>query len=212
MTLQILQLLSVMTFETVKGEQKLQQLQATLQRGCVNIKSRYCLGIRAVPVIWNYSAFAMKLHSTNRSHPMQSGCRMLHSLWQHTMGQRFNLHVDTLNSTNNFLYHYFFSHQIWVHSPHNSCGYFTIYGDDPMQNDHFTARLTTGDVDTMYARTGYLGFIKRTDLTQADGGIRIISPSDPFLRINIIWLTLVVHQWMSRALLFVDLKVLFHAQ
>ncbi|XP_071822466.1 disco-interacting protein 2 homolog C-like isoform X2 [Apostichopus japonicus] len=59
--------------------------------------------------------------------------------------------------------------EIWVHSPHNSCGYFTIYGDDPMQNDHFTARLTTGDVDTMYARTGYLGFIKRTDLTQADG-------------------------------------------
>ncbi|PIK60976.1 putative disco-interacting protein 2-like C [Apostichopus japonicus] len=46
--------------------------------------------------------------------------------------------------------------EIWVHSPHNSCGYFTIYGDDPMQNDHFTARLTTGDVDTMYARTGYL--------------------------------------------------------
>ena len=57
-----------------------------------------------------------------------------------------------------------------MNSPHNSCGYYTIYGDDSLRNDHFNARLLTGDTQTTFARTGYLGFIKRTDLTQADGG------------------------------------------
>ncbi|XP_071791517.1 disco-interacting protein 2 homolog C-like [Asterias amurensis] len=59
--------------------------------------------------------------------------------------------------------------EIWVNSPHNSCGYYTIYGDDSLRNDHFDARLLTGDTHTTFARTGYLGFIKRTELTQADG-------------------------------------------
>ncbi|XP_071508523.1 disco-interacting protein 2 homolog A-like, partial [Diadema antillarum] len=59
--------------------------------------------------------------------------------------------------------------EIWVSSPHNSCGYFTIYGDDSLHNDHFSAQLSTGETRATFARTGYLGFLKRTDLTQADG-------------------------------------------
>ncbi|XP_071943414.1 disco-interacting protein 2 homolog C-like isoform X3 [Antedon mediterranea] len=59
--------------------------------------------------------------------------------------------------------------EVWVNSPHNAAGYYTIYGDDSAYADHFNSRLTTGDTNTVYARTGYLGFIKRTDLTQADG-------------------------------------------
>ncbi|XP_054750065.1 disco-interacting protein 2 homolog C-like isoform X1 [Lytechinus pictus] len=59
--------------------------------------------------------------------------------------------------------------EIWVSSPHNSCGYFTIYGDESLHNDHFTAQLRTGETHGTFARTGYLGFLKRTDLTQADG-------------------------------------------
>lgn len=60
--------------------------------------------------------------------------------------------------------------QIWVNSPHNANGYFTIYGDDSLHPDHFDAHLATGDTQTAYARTGYLGFVRRTELTQSDGG------------------------------------------
>ena len=60
--------------------------------------------------------------------------------------------------------------QIWVNSPHNTAGYFTIYGDDSLHHDHFQSYLATGDVHLSYARTGYLGFIRRTELTQSDGG------------------------------------------
>ncbi|XP_077861630.1 disco-interacting protein 2 homolog C-like, partial [Saccoglossus kowalevskii] len=59
--------------------------------------------------------------------------------------------------------------EVWVSSQHNACGYYTIYGDDALHNDHFDSKLITGDTDQPFARTGYLGFIKRTDLTQADG-------------------------------------------
>ena len=64
--------------------------------------------------------------------------------------------------------------QIWVSSPHNADGYFTIYGDDSLHPDHFDARLATGDTQTSYARTGYLGFVRRTELTQSDGGELLI--------------------------------------
>ena len=40
-------------------------------------------------------------------------------------------------------------------------------------DDRFNAKLTTGPTGEMgvqYARTGCLGFIKRTDFTQTDGG------------------------------------------
>ncbi|XP_076311921.1 disco-interacting protein 2-like isoform X3 [Tachypleus tridentatus] len=59
--------------------------------------------------------------------------------------------------------------EIWIQSPHNSTGYFTIYGDESLHNDHFNARLMTGDTAQTYARTGYLGFLRRTESVQADG-------------------------------------------
>ena len=61
--------------------------------------------------------------------------------------------------------------QIWVASGHNASGYFSIYGEEPSAHQsHFEARLETGDTRTTYARTGYLGFVRRTNLTQQDGG------------------------------------------
>jgi hypothetical protein len=55
-----------------------------------------------------------------------------------------------------------------VQSPHNSSGYFTIYGDENDYNDHFTAKLVTGSSTTeIWARTGYLGFLRRTECSQA---------------------------------------------
>ena len=60
--------------------------------------------------------------------------------------------------------------EIWVQSPFNASGYFNVYGDESVHNDHFNARLTTGDTTQTYARTGYLGFLRRTESVQADGG------------------------------------------
>lgn len=60
--------------------------------------------------------------------------------------------------------------QIWVHSGHNASGYFTVYGDEALQSDHFNSRLSFGDTQTVWARTGYLGFLRRTELTDASGG------------------------------------------
>ncbi|XP_055520653.1 disco-interacting protein 2 homolog C isoform X2 [Leucoraja erinacea] len=59
--------------------------------------------------------------------------------------------------------------EIWVHSAHNASGYFTVYGDESLQSDHFNSRLSFGDTQTVWARTGYLGFLRRTDLTDASG-------------------------------------------
>ncbi|XP_061094234.1 disco-interacting protein 2 homolog C isoform X5 [Conger conger] len=59
--------------------------------------------------------------------------------------------------------------EIWVHSGHNASGYFTIYGDESLQSDHFSSRLSFGDTQTIWARTGYLGFLRRTELTDACG-------------------------------------------
>ena len=60
--------------------------------------------------------------------------------------------------------------QIWVQCPHNSSGYYTIYGDDSSYQDHFSARLVTGNTGEVYARTGYLGFLRRTEAIGSDGG------------------------------------------
>ena len=65
---------------------------------------------------------------------------------------------------------HFASFQIWVHSAHNASGYFTIYGDESLQSDHINSRLSFGDTQTVWARTGYLGFLRRTELTDANGG------------------------------------------
>lgn len=45
-----------------------------------------------------------------------------------------------------------------------------IYGDDSLHAEHFDSHLATGDLSTRYARTGFLGFVRRTELTQSDGG------------------------------------------
>ena len=60
--------------------------------------------------------------------------------------------------------------QIWVLCPHNASGYYTIYGDDSSYQDHFGARLVTGNTGELYARTGYLGFLRRTEAIGSDGG------------------------------------------
>ncbi|KAF4519578.1 hypothetical protein B566_EDAN004786 [Ephemera danica] len=57
--------------------------------------------------------------------------------------------------------------EIWVQSPHNASGYFTIYGDESDYADHFSARLVTGNTGEVYARTGYLGFLRRTESVPA---------------------------------------------
>uniref|UniRef100_A0A8C3AZ78 Disco interacting C n=1 Tax=Cyclopterus lumpus TaxID=8103 RepID=A0A8C3AZ78_CYCLU len=59
--------------------------------------------------------------------------------------------------------------EVWVHSGHNASGYFTVYGDEALQSDHFNSRLSFGDTQTVWARTGYLGFLRRTELTDASG-------------------------------------------
>ncbi|XP_066588947.1 disco-interacting protein 2 homolog A isoform X2 [Prorops nasuta] len=56
--------------------------------------------------------------------------------------------------------------EIWVQSSHNASGYFTIYGDENDYADHFNARLVTGNTGEVYARTGYLGFLRRTESVQ----------------------------------------------
>ncbi|KAM4863392.1 disco-interacting protein 2 homolog A isoform X9 [Urocitellus parryii] len=59
--------------------------------------------------------------------------------------------------------------EIWVSSPHNATGYYTVYGEEALHVDHFSARLSFGDTQTVWARTGYLGFLRRTELTDASG-------------------------------------------
>nr|XP_046211528.1 disco-interacting protein 2 homolog C-like isoform X2 [Oncorhynchus gorbuscha] len=59
--------------------------------------------------------------------------------------------------------------EIWVHSDHNGSGYYSGYGEEVLQSDHFTSRLSFGDTSTVWARTGYLGFLRRTELTDASG-------------------------------------------
>lgn len=63
--------------------------------------------------------------------------------------------------------------QIWVQSSHNASGYFTIYGDESDYADHFSARLVTGNTGEVYARTGYLGFLRRTECSQQQGGTQL---------------------------------------
>jgi len=60
--------------------------------------------------------------------------------------------------------------QIWVSSVHSASGYFSVYGDETSTEDHFDARLSTGDTLSQYCRTGYVGFVRRTEMTQSDGG------------------------------------------
>ncbi|RXM28053.1 Disco-interacting protein 2-like A [Acipenser ruthenus] len=59
--------------------------------------------------------------------------------------------------------------EIWVSSPHNATGYYTVYGEEALHADHFSTKLSFGDTATVWARSGYLGFLRRTDLTDASG-------------------------------------------
>uniref|UniRef100_A0A667Y7X3 Disco interacting A n=1 Tax=Myripristis murdjan TaxID=586833 RepID=A0A667Y7X3_9TELE len=59
--------------------------------------------------------------------------------------------------------------EIWVSSPHNATGYYTVYGEEALHADHFSTKLSFGDTQTVWARTGYLGFLRRTELTDASG-------------------------------------------
>jgi acyl-CoA synthetase (AMP-forming)/AMP-acid ligase II len=52
--------------------------------------------------------------------------------------------------------------EIWVQSQHSSNGYYNFYGDE-LQNEHFGCHLATGDTLSTYARTGYLGFVRRIE-------------------------------------------------
>ena len=47
-------------------------------------------------------------------------------------------------------------------------GALAVYDNAPM--DPLKARFVAGDTDRVYARTGFLGFVRRTELTQSDGG------------------------------------------
>ncbi|KAL1228039.1 Disco-interacting protein [Trichinella pseudospiralis] len=60
--------------------------------------------------------------------------------------------------------------EIWVQSMHNASGYFTIHGEESsIHNSHFNAHLSTGDTLSNFARTGYVGFLRRTQAVTADG-------------------------------------------
>ncbi|XP_061090417.1 disco-interacting protein 2 homolog A-like isoform X3 [Conger conger] len=59
--------------------------------------------------------------------------------------------------------------EVWVSSPHNASGYYTVHGEEALHADHFNTRLSFGDTQTVWARTGYLGFLRRTELTDASG-------------------------------------------
>ncbi|CAK8673806.1 unnamed protein product [Clavelina lepadiformis] len=61
--------------------------------------------------------------------------------------------------------------EVWVSSSHTAHGYYAVYGGGANANyeEHFKGQLRTGDTRTVYARTGFLGFLRRTDLTSATG-------------------------------------------
>ncbi|CAL8239536.1 unnamed protein product [Gadus morhua 'NCC'] len=59
--------------------------------------------------------------------------------------------------------------EIWVSSPDNATGYYTVYGEEALHTDHLITRLCFGDTVTNWARTGYLGFLRHTELTDASG-------------------------------------------
>ncbi|XP_059217269.1 disco-interacting protein 2 isoform X2 [Stomoxys calcitrans] len=67
--------------------------------------------------------------------------------------------------------------EIWVQSSHNANGYYTIYGDETDYNDHFNAKLVTGATTEVYARTGYLGFLRRTECSQSVSILDETTPS-----------------------------------
>ncbi|XP_039274285.2 disco-interacting protein 2 homolog C-like isoform X2 [Styela clava] len=80
--------------------------------------------------------------------------------------------------------------EVWVASTHSSNGYYAVYGGeaDADYRDHFEVRLKTGDTRTTYCRTGYLGFLRRTELTSATGerhdALYVVGPLEETLEIR----------------------------
>ncbi|KRT82605.1 AMP-binding protein, partial [Oryctes borbonicus] len=69
--------------------------------------------------------------------------------------------------------------EIWVQSGHNASGYYMTYGEEGDSIDHFNAQLVTGNMGEVYARTGYLGFLRRTEGSQSQVSEEtVISGSD----------------------------------
>lgn len=64
--------------------------------------------------------------------------------------------------------------EIWVQSGHNSVGYFSTIGNDSANlNEQFNQKLVTADsasAKCTYARTGFLGFLRRSDGCPAGAG------------------------------------------
>ena len=63
--------------------------------------------------------------------------------------------------------------QIWVSSPHNGSGYYGLKDEinDALSKEHFHATLSgAGDTTVRYARTGYLGFMMKSEKTDRTGG------------------------------------------
>lgn len=72
---------------------------------------------------------------------------------------------------------YVYDYILKVQSSHNANGYYTIFGDETDYNDHFNAKLVTGATTEVYARTGYLGFLRRTECSQAVSILDETTPS-----------------------------------
>lgn len=56
--------------------------------------------------------------------------------------------------------------EIWIQSPHNSIGYFSTQGTDSTLNEQFNQKLVTADTESAqfsYARTGFLGFLRKSE-------------------------------------------------
>lgn len=94
-------------------------------------------------------------------------------------------------------------------SPHNATGYYTVYGEEALHADHFSARLSFGDTQTVWARTGYLGFLRRTELTDASGGeignqVLVVSPN---IQGHLFVTPYVAEQAKSKSVLFICITV-----
>lgn len=62
--------------------------------------------------------------------------------------------------------------EIWIQSPHNSIGYFSTQGNDSTLNEQFNQKLITADVESAqftYARTGFLGFLRKSESPLMEG-------------------------------------------
>ena len=78
--------------------------------------------------------------------------------------------------------------QVWVSSPHNGIGYYGLKEEvgDALSREHFAATLSgSRDTSVTYARTGYLGFMSKSDRTGGFmDGLYIVGSLDEALNIR----------------------------